>query len=108
MYAEKDGLAYVLPNGHFLMNLKGCSAPCTYNSPAIGIANPQAFYMSSFGTGDPAKTNRMQEINTLIWSMSTIYADEESPIASKFSCLTCPFVPRSARSTIVSRLLRPK
>lgn len=85
MYAEKDGLAYVLPNGHFLMNLKGCSAPCTYNSPAIGIANPQAFYMSSFGTGDPAKTNRMQEINTLIWSMSTIYADEESPISISFS-----------------------
>lgn len=85
IYAEKDGLVYVLPNGHFLMNLKGCSAPCTYNSPAIGIANPQAFYMSSFGTGDPAKTNRMQEINTLIWSMSTIYADEESPISISFS-----------------------
>ncbi|CAI7620592.1 unnamed protein product [Penicillium viridicatum] len=74
-YAEKDGLAYVLPNGHFLMNLKGCNMRCTYDSPTIGIAIPKTFYMSSFGTGDPAKTNRMQEINTLIWSMSMIYFD---------------------------------
>ncbi|KAJ5435916.1 hypothetical protein N7445_006801 [Penicillium cf. griseofulvum] len=31
--------------------------------------------MSSFGTGDPNKTNSMQDVNTLIWSMSIIHLD---------------------------------
>ncbi|KAI9369045.1 hypothetical protein BJX61DRAFT_180831 [Aspergillus egyptiacus] len=83
-YAGKDGIAYVLPSGHFLVNLKGCSAQCTYDSPTIGIANPESYYMSSFGTGDHAKTNRMQEIDTLVWSMSIIYADAERPLSSSF------------------------
>ncbi|KAJ5420870.1 hypothetical protein N7465_003389 [Penicillium sp. CMV-2018d] len=93
-YAEKDGLAYVLPNSHFLMNLKGCKMRCTYDSPTIGIAIPKTFYMSSFGTGDPAKTNRMQEINTLIWSMSMIYFDAKRIDYTEF---TWPDMPLRAK-----------
>lgn len=41
--------------------------------------------MPSFGTGDPAKTNRMQEINTLIWSMSIIYFEAKRTDYTRFA-----------------------
>ncbi|OJJ07869.1 hypothetical protein ASPVEDRAFT_89100 [Aspergillus versicolor CBS 583.65] len=86
VYQKENGTAFSLPNGHFLMNMNGCSltdSTCDYLSPAIGHAPPSQLTMSSFGTGDPSKTNSMRDINTLIWSMSVIHLDsaeiESSP-----------------------------
>ncbi|CAG8232295.1 unnamed protein product [Penicillium nalgiovense] len=78
VYQKKNGTAFTLPNGHFLMNINDCSltsSGCDYLSPTIGHAPPAQLMMSSFGTGDPNKTNSMQEVNTLIWSMSIIHLD---------------------------------
>jgi hypothetical protein len=78
-YPKDKGTAFSLPNGHFLMNINGCSlidsTPCFDLSQATGGTPPPKLTMSSFGTGDPNKTNSMQDINTLIWSMSIIHLD---------------------------------
>lgn len=78
VYQKKNGTAFTLPNGHFLMNMNDCSLTgdnCYYFSPTIGHTSPTQLMMSSFGTGDPNKTNSMLDINTLIWSMSIIHLD---------------------------------
>ncbi|KAK2761701.1 hypothetical protein FQN54_001529 [Arachnomyces sp. PD_36] len=79
-YAKKDATAFVLPNGHFLMNINECSptaSDCYYFSPFIGSSIAETSSMNSFGTGDPRKTNSMKDINTLIWSMSVIHLNTE-------------------------------
>lgn len=69
----KNTAAIVLPNGHFLVEqdrglLENLVSPISYN------------LMSSFGTGNPNKTNSMQDIDTLIWSMSVIHSTNDGPL----------------------------
>ncbi|KAF4966167.1 hypothetical protein FSARC_6126 [Fusarium sarcochroum] len=72
--------AFSLPNGHFIANIDGCPpysgtfADCDNEQPLI-IYSDDKYVMTSFGTGNPNKTNSMKDIDTLIWSMSIIYPD---------------------------------
>jgi hypothetical protein len=72
--------AFSLPNGHFIANIDGCSpysgagTECDEVKPSI-IESDNKYITTSFGTGNPNKTNSMKEIDTLIWSMSVIYPD---------------------------------
>lgn len=80
IYHEDAASALVLPNGHFLTNINGCSADgvsCLYESEnTTGFGpNLRLVPMTSFGTGNPIKTNSMQDLDTLIWSMSIINLD---------------------------------
>ncbi|KAH0432167.1 hypothetical protein CcaCcLH18_06665 [Colletotrichum camelliae] len=63
---------FSLPNGHFITNTDGCSA---YNSKGDGKCRSNTYTSTSFGTGNPNKTIMMKDIDTLLWSMSIIYAD---------------------------------
>jgi hypothetical protein len=74
--------AYSLPNGHFIANGNGCSlfdhsTACSPKLEGMGdsIAALRTYTATSFGTGNPNKTNTMTDIDTLIWSMSVIYPD---------------------------------
>lgn len=75
-----DSSAFVLPNGHFMAGINGQIASIT-GMPEQGYQNPHTSWivagpaMTSFGSGNPAKTNRMQDVDTLIWSTSMIYVD---------------------------------
>lgn len=75
-----DSSAFVLPNGHFLAGINGQSASII-GIPEQGYQNSANSWivagptMTSFGSGSPAKTNRMQDVDTLIWSTSMIYVD---------------------------------
>ncbi|KAK2765074.1 hypothetical protein FQN54_008773 [Arachnomyces sp. PD_36] len=74
--SKKDGTGVVLPNGHFLVNINGCDLTKYACEPIYADGDPlEVVIMTSFGTGDQRKTNAMKEVNTLIWSMSIIYAD---------------------------------
>ncbi|CAJ0555476.1 Ff.00g055410.m01.CDS01 [Fusarium sp. VM40] len=72
--------AFSLPNGHFIANIDGCPpysgpfAKCDNEQP-LGIYSDEKYVTTSFGTGNPNKTNTMKDIDTLIWSMSVIYPD---------------------------------
>ncbi|RGP71209.1 carboxylic ester hydrolase [Fusarium longipes] len=72
--------AFSLPNGHFIANIDGCPpysgifAKCDKEQPLV-IYSDDKYVTTSFGTGNPNKTNSMKEIDTLIWSMSVIYPD---------------------------------
>lgn len=72
--------AFVLPNGHFLAAINGQTASIIGIHEG-GYQNPNNSWivdsptMTSFGSGNPAKTNRMQDVDTLIWSTSMIYVD---------------------------------
>ncbi|KAK7426512.1 hypothetical protein QQZ08_006970 [Neonectria magnoliae] len=77
--------AYTLPNGHFIANIDGCPpynglfATCD-NSQPLGPYSDRQHAITSFGTGNPNKTNSMKDIDTfdtLIWSMSVISPDVE-------------------------------
>ncbi|OBT70761.1 hypothetical protein VF21_10278 [Pseudogymnoascus sp. 05NY08] len=87
--------AYYLPNGHFIANVNRCplykgidsKSVCTNetqgpNNIVYGVSDDQKYTMTSFGTGNPNKTNTMRDIDTLIWSMSVIYPDVEVANAS--------------------------
>ncbi|KAI9373777.1 hypothetical protein BJX61DRAFT_552009 [Aspergillus egyptiacus] len=74
-----DSSAFVLPNGHFMAGINGQIATIlgiTAESYHFGtswmVDSPT---MTAFGTGNPQKTNRMQNVDTLIWSTSMIYVD---------------------------------
>lgn len=72
--STKNATAFVLPNGHFLVEqdrlfLADLVSPNSY------------FLMSSFGSGDPDMTNSMQDIDTLIWSMSVIHSVKSGPLS---------------------------
>lgn len=80
---QKDNdTVFVLPNGHFLVNTNGChltvDGSCGFSPPIIAEESLEKLTMTSFSTGDPKKTNSMQDIDTLIWSMSIIHPDMES------------------------------
>lgn len=72
--------AFSLPNGHFIANIDGCPpysgsfAKCDNEQP-LAIYSDEKYVTTSFGTGNPNKTNTMKDIDTLIWSMSVIYPD---------------------------------
>jgi hypothetical protein len=74
--------AYVLPNGHFIANIDGCPpyngesvwAECDDEQPLITYSDRRST-ATTFGTGNPKKTNTMKDVNTLIWSTSIIYPD---------------------------------
>ena len=71
----------VLPNGHFLPGINGCFVTgvtwdnCTYLSPENQPWSADLPIMTSFGSGNRNKTNRMQDLDTLIWATSMIYFD---------------------------------
>lgn len=72
--------AQVLPNGHFLANVNGCDEEglsCYVPGTTAGDGlDPFKVASTSFGTGDPMKTSSMQDIDTLIWSMSMIHFED--------------------------------
>ena len=76
----------VLPNGHFFAALNGCLAgslldayPAHCHPSEDGILLYEYMLrMTAFGTGNATKTNSMQDIDTLIWSMSIIHPDVKS------------------------------
>lgn len=81
VFRKKDGTEFILPNGHFLMNINGCavvthSGFCDYNSAMNGNLPTSKLLMSSYGTGHSNKINT-QDIDTLIWSMSMIHMNSE-------------------------------
>lgn len=65
--------AFHLPNGHLIANTNGCR-PYTDGSRCWG----ERLISTSFGTGNPNKTVSMQDIDTILWSMSFIYPDIEA------------------------------
>ncbi|RSL69285.1 hypothetical protein CEP53_002284 [Fusarium sp. AF-6] len=75
-----NATAFALPNGHFITNVDGCPLhdylwnQCQNEQP-LGIYSDKRYSMTTFGTGNPNKTNAMKVIDTLIWSMSFIYPD---------------------------------
>lgn len=78
VYQKENETAFMLPNGHFLMNKNHCSLTtfeCDHTTPENRAIWAPQLTMSSFGTGDPSKTNSMRDIDTLIWSMSVIHLD---------------------------------
>lgn len=82
--------AYSLPNGHFIANVNGCPlysddrSLCTkeVQDETNAAYSNQKYTITSFGTGNPNKTNTMKDIDTLIWSMSVIYPDVKVVSAS--------------------------
>ncbi|KAM5351084.1 hypothetical protein ACJ41O_003807 [Fusarium nematophilum] len=75
--------AFALPNGHFIANVDGCPpyngifSDCLNKKPYGIYTWDDRYAMTSFGTGNPNKTNSMKDIDTLIWSMSVIHPDVE-------------------------------
>ncbi|UPL00378.1 hypothetical protein LCI18_011312 [Fusarium solani-melongenae] len=72
--------AFSLPNGHFIANVDGCPLHDYLQNRCFtknleGINQDKRYALTSFGTGNPNKTNSMKDIDTLIWSMSFIYPD---------------------------------
>ncbi|EQB49842.1 hypothetical protein CGLO_10785 [Colletotrichum gloeosporioides Cg-14] len=68
---------YSLPNGHFIANTDGCR-------PYQNIkCRSKSYATTSFGTGNPNKTVAMKDIDTLLWSLSIIYADISALKAAK-------------------------
>ena len=89
--SEFESTALVLPNGQFLAAPDGCTTSslfsldnslghqdCKYSNGGT-IDLQYRLRMTSFGTGNPNKTNTMQDIDTLIWSTSVIHPDVEKP-----------------------------
>ncbi|KAF4831497.1 hypothetical protein CGCTS75_v005120 [Colletotrichum tropicale] len=72
MYAT----GFSLPNGHYIANTDGCYP---YHRKKC---NSDSYATTSFGTGNPNKTVTMKDIDTLLWSMSIIYADIKALNAS--------------------------
>ncbi|KAJ1709498.1 hypothetical protein NYO67_8369 [Aspergillus flavus] len=75
-----DSSAFVLPNGHFMAGINGqfasiigITAGSYQNSANSWMVDSPT--MTAFGSGNPQKTNRMQDVDTLIWSTSMIYVD---------------------------------
>lgn len=80
----ENATAVALPNGHFLVNLNGCLTensaldegcewPVTGKDTTVAPSN----VVSSYGTSNPNHTITMQDLDTMIWSMTTLYLDEE-------------------------------
>ncbi|KXH33375.1 hypothetical protein CSIM01_03289 [Colletotrichum simmondsii] len=87
-----------LPNGHIIANTNGCRPYQRQNT-----CRSDAYAATSFGTGNPYKTVAMKDIDTLLWSMSLIYADINALNASGFlnqenrsAEITWPTVPLKA------------
>ncbi|KAF4890495.1 hypothetical protein CGCF415_v013704 [Colletotrichum fructicola] len=72
MYAT----GFSLPNGHYIANTEGCQP---YHRQKC---NSESYTTTSFGTGNPNNTVTMTDIDTLLWSMSIIYADIKALNAS--------------------------
>ena len=99
---------YVLPNGHYITNIDGCpfmsgsgSQKCCDRPPdgVYDIAWGAAGYITTtFGTGNPNKTNSMKDVDTLIWSTSLIYPDtstfDTSEVGEGSKCGTAPKWPK--------------
>ncbi|KAG9254596.1 uncharacterized protein F5Z01DRAFT_81268 [Emericellopsis atlantica] len=79
-----NATAVALPNGHFLANLNGClteksaledgcKLPGTANDTIEAPSNVASFY----GTSDPNHTMTMQDLDTMIWSTTALYVDDE-------------------------------
>lgn len=76
----------------FYCNVNGCPLYSGFDGESLctkevqektyAVYSNQKYTTSSFGTGNPNKTNTMRDIDTLIWSMSVIYPDIEVVNAS--------------------------
>lgn len=87
-FHDDDVTAYVLPNGHFLINVNGCPTRrqdlngfCRYhgattNSSHASYRAVQTLEMTAHSTPIPNATVSMQDLDTMIWSTSVIYIDE--------------------------------
>jgi hypothetical protein len=68
-YKDSSVVALVTPNGHFLANkLNWTISPDDENS-TVG------FMATTFGTGNPNKTNTMGQFDTMFWSQTMTYVD---------------------------------
>lgn len=81
-FSNDSASAQTLPNGHFIININNCSAEemesphgCKAAQASHGLI-PPTFQMTSYGTSNPNITISMQDIDTMIWSMSVIHLDE--------------------------------
>lgn len=75
----ENATAFVLPNGHFLANVNECVAAdfdCRPDSSKYKAPDDQDTYaLTAYSTGNWNRTVSMQDIDTLISSMSVIYLD---------------------------------
>ncbi|ROV91664.1 hypothetical protein VMCG_09261 [Cytospora schulzeri] len=73
--SKNESTGFRLPNGLFLENLRGW----VYNEPLDDgkIDAGGGVMMTTFGTGTASQTVGMQDIDTLIWSMSMIRATRD-------------------------------
>lgn len=73
----ENATAFMLPNGHFLANVNGCVGELdTCRLEALDDFHEQ-FLMTAYSTGNWNDTVALQQVNTLIRSMSVIYTDGE-------------------------------
>lgn len=73
-----NATAFALPNGHFLANVDGCDADdLTCRPNYMNRGEQDAYALTAYSTGDWNKTVSLQDVNTLIQSMSVIYVDGE-------------------------------
>jgi hypothetical protein len=80
-FAADSVSAWVLPNGHFIPNVNGCSAdsmlsPAGCKLAKRGMRPSYTYPMAALGTGNPRETTTMQDIQTMIWSLSVIHVNE--------------------------------
>lgn len=81
VWLGQKSTAFSLPNGHFLPNFHGCleeigetdDPVCPFHVIAGGTPT---FLMTVYGIGNPNKTASMHDLDTMIWSMSTIQMEE--------------------------------
>lgn len=85
---EINATALALPNGHFLLNPDGCYTPGNAIEGGCELPRDDADsvwvpgkLMTSYGTGDPNKTNSMQDLKNMIWSMSVIHLDDSERLS---------------------------
>lgn len=75
--SKKNATAKTLPNGHVLLNIDGYQFTGADIPWADYRFSDDALLSTTFGTGDPNMTNSMKDINTMIWSMSSISIDPD-------------------------------
>jgi len=80
----ENATAVALPNGHFLANLNGClteKSALEDGCKLLGTANDTieapGNVASFYGTSNPNHTMTMQDLDTMIWSMTALYLDED-------------------------------
>lgn len=80
----ENATAVALPNGHFLANLNGCPTGksalvegCEWPVAGEDTTTASSNVVASYGTSNPNNTISMQDLDTMIWSMTMLYLDEQ-------------------------------